>query len=515
MTEPTLCVLQNQPREAVPLQVCILIAFSLIFTRGTAMALAEDRGRQVLNLPGVLRANFAKWSEGRGKLTLDDINRLIHDRSIRGADAAAISVLKECVFGSAKGKPGRYANLFVQDPKSWDSVADGLTLDNIKYYYDSLSHENPLWKEANALNDAFLSQAEPNKKPIMPPAFSLSLTTENPWIDCLAFSPDGKSLAIGGAQFPRSGELALWDLTTARRLWSTEELPQVCSLAFSPDGKYLACGEVTGAIQMRSTFTGELVGNFKGHIGTISFVQFTPDGKGLVASDMERITVWEVPAAKAQATFRFQIQDDRMLTFLAGRGREGRGAALRGTPLNVEFTTRIDQVYGTALSPDGKVIAVGVAEKGLISWERESGKVRPRLMTDHPYGVGKLDFSPDGQTLATTGLMDWEHPGTVDRTVRLWDLASGRKLATFTGTQVCFSRDGKMLLTHDRDAGCLRLREISTGKVRFNVNVPDEGAYGRLVGISPDGKMVATVVEMAKVHFWDVATGKQVFPGRP
>ncbi len=101
-----------------------------------------------------------------------------------------------------------------------------------------------------------------------------------------------------------------------------------------------------------------------------------------------------------------------------------------------------------------------------------------------------------------------------DRTVRVWDVASGRKVASVIGNEACFSRDGKMLLTYDRPAGCLRLHDLGTGKDRLAVKVPEDYGWGHTVAISPDGKMVAAVIDGAEVRFWDAATGKQVSPGR-
>ena len=65
----------------------------------------------------------------------------------------------------------------------------------------------------------------------------------------------------------------------------------------------------------------------------------------------------------------------------------------------------------------------------------------------HSNTVTCITISPDGQTLAS---------GSRDRTIKLWNLATGAEIRTLTGhennvTSVTFSPDGKALVSGSED----------------------------------------------------------------
>ena len=79
-------------------------------------------------------------------------------------------------------------------------------------------------------------------------------------------------------------------------------------------------------------------------------------------------------------------------------------------------------VKSVAFSPEGKTLASASFDKTVRLWETATGKEIHQLQ-GHQGWVYFVAFSPDGKTLATAG---------DDQTVRLWDVASGKQVVPFT-----------------------------------------------------------------------------------
>src|SRR5262249_45123761 len=104
-------------------------------------------------------------------------------------------------------------------------------------------------------------------------------------------------------------------------------------------------------------------------------------------------------------------------------------------------------------------------------------------------------FSPDGQLLAT---------GCRDKSARVWDVASGRKVLAVThgdaGLGVAFSPEGRLATASaDRTA-----RGWGSAPGCQLLTLPHDGIVDRAV-FSPDGSQLATVTRHKCAQAWQLA----------
>lgn len=114
-----------------------------------------------------------------------------------------------------------------------------------------------------------------------------------------------------------------------------------------------------------------------------------------------------------------------------------------------------------------------------------------------------LTFSPDGALALSEGN---------DRTVRLWDTATGSELFPFQGERFrlgAFFPDGQRLALVDRAGKSLVIWDRAAARARSRTNLDIH--WGNYLSISPDGGMLA-IADGPDVYFWDPVVRKVVHP---
>jgi WD40 repeat protein len=309
-----------------------------------------------------------------------------------------------------------------------------------------------------------------------------------PHVEAAAFAPDGRTVAtwVRGC-----GQVRVWNVPAGDKVIDLPASAADWVAAFSPDGRMLAVGE-DKVVRLWDTATWKERAALSGADGRVVWLAFCPDGATLLTGLSEpggvRVRLWDTATWEARATLPDAIPvgglavapDGRALvSWTAGKTRSTGGPSdIRlwdpaTGKLKARLNGQLDEVLGVTFSPDGKRLVTAVRQHPYgdyvsgeaILWDVASGEELAGFK-GHTGAITSAAFSPDGRTLAKGGQ---------DRTVRLWDTATGRELLALrewprnvTALAVGFSTDGRALLaasTAPDGPGCqVRLWHAATAE---------------------------------------------------
>jgi len=159
-------------------------------------------------------------------------------------------------------------------------------------------------------------------------------------------------------------------------------------------------------------------------------------------------------------------------------------------------------VLGLAFSPDGKLVASCGFDGKVIVWDAATGKMIKKF--DVQDSVFEIAFSPDGKSLIA-GL-------SVKEEFMVWDTNTWELLNTFEGDQswdLSLSTDGSKMISAGGGIHEANLWDVKTGKLLFNFQKETDG-FAEAVSYDPNGKLVALGDGYGYVFFWDTTTGELI-----
>ncbi len=301
------------------------------------------------------------------------------------------------------------------------------------------------------------------KPPTPPAAFDKPIV-----VNALAFTPDAKSVVVGGHY-----ELTVWDAakgTLQKRVNTRGE--RAYAMAFLPDGKLAVAGSRPGqegdvrvydlSAKPKKSDAGVdyldgvgdkavMVKHLHDADDSVLCLALSPDGKKLAAGGCDRaIRVWDISGGAASAKLEQTIENhaDWVLgvTFTAdgkyllsgSRDKTAKVWDLKAKESVMTFPDHQNIVYGVGVKGDGSVgFSVG-ADKQVRTWKPGGDGKQMKNTGGHNDEVFKIAFSPKDPLFATS---------SADKTVKVWDADKLTATKTLSGLTdfvyaAAFSPDG-------------------------------------------------------------------------
>jgi len=249
-------------------------------------------------------------------------------------------------------------------------------------------------------------------------------------VTAVQFSPNGKILAAAGGLPGRSGEIKLWDMRTRKRLATLAgHNDAVYAIAFSPEGNRLAAASYDHDLSLWNLAAPPKSRILRDHTDAVYSVAFSPDGRLLASAAGDRtVKVWEAKTGRRLYTLSEATAELYAVTF-SPNGKQvvagGADKTLRAWNITVKSGALAHSAFAhdgailrVAYARDGRTIFTTGADKMVKRWDAQTlaeRKVYPK-QPDWPHG---LALSPDGRLFAV---------GRHDGSLAVYDAATGRLL---------------------------------------------------------------------------------------
>jgi WD40 repeat protein len=279
----------------------------------------------------------------------------------------------------------------------------------------------------------------------------------------VVFAPDNASVFTASLDFI----VHQWDTATGAEIRQfAGHTEPIRDMAISPDGTLLATGSMDHTIRLWDTATGAEVKNISTGEDVATALAFNFSGDRLATgSGFGALAIWEVPSMTLIRRFNVHTGTVRAIAFRP---------------------------------PDGRVIGT-VGEDGRASlWETATGR-HVRNVAEVDTVLTGITFSPDGETVATTG------QGIAPR---LWAVVGTIELgAPDNYANIAYSPDGRLVITASWVASGLIVWNPATGD-QWVTRAPYMPVYDAV--FSPNGTMIVTGGDAPRL--WGVLPGVNPTP---
>ena len=341
--------------------------------------------------------------------------------------------------------------------------------------------------------------------------------TEGGELYAAAFSPDGRLLATAGS----AGVVTVIDVRdpSAPATWAeplTGPESAVHSLAFAPDGETLYAGAGDPGLFRWVLGEGEDVESLNAvsapFDGPVHAVAVSTTGLVATGSADGFVRVWRERRAALQPQYKLSVGPPTNFVLsvafspdgqMIAAGTKDKRVRVWSTGAGRLVTDRLDGftswVNSVAFSDDGESLAAGASGGAVRIWTTDTWQQRQEL--DGPANFTSAEFTPSGDRLVT---------GAVDGTTRIYRLG-GPQLPPFGDNiwGLAAPESGDVIYvgvgSSDPQVVPVDVSDPLAPEVGRPLLGPESaGALDGVVGVSPDGSLVAAGTATGEVVLWGV-----------
>lgn len=325
--------------------------------------------------------------------------------------------------------------------------------------------------------------------------------------------PDGKTLV----SLARDGVIRRRNLETGEELPTGDGYVGAVRAMFSPDGTSVIVTDDAGRFDVWDVESGKQLYSPGGKERRQRYVGVAKEGMiAIIHTPSDEVSIRELPSWKEKRSFRLRVNGNstgESVSRTVAVSPDGKRGLVSGLPVGTEL---FDTLSGKALcrlhdatyvfAGDGSAIFAATVDD-LSCLETETGKVRwvchyarnalGAIDLSNSRTVTGIDISPDGRRLAV---------GLADGTIRLIDTATGKETTQLQVRKssldwtVSFSPDGKWLLYSGHN-GEPRILDLATREELFRFTASHDSWEAQF---HPDGKRALTVQANQTVLVWDL-----------
>jgi WD40 repeat protein len=198
-------------------------------------------------------------------------------------------------------------------------------------------------------------------------------------VNAVRFSPDGKTLATGGGELSRSGDIFIFDVATgkATQTWKEKHADTVLCLDFSTDGKRLASGAADKIARVTDIASGKQLNLFEGHTHHVMGVAFRSDGRVLATAGADGVvSTWDMIIGERKKKIEGWTKEVTSLQFIGATNQivtsagDNRVRIVTDDGAEVRAMANLPDYMQAAVSvPNGSAIIAGGEDSLLRVWD--------------------------------------------------------------------------------------------------------------------------------------------------